>query len=473
MRESDTLNQVPLARVLAYSAPALAAILKGQTLDAALEAQPIPDDAAWRGATRDVLSTGLRHLALSRHVLSALVHRSPDAPVQALLLLAIGLMLSGRYTEFTVVDQTVVAARWWDAARPAGGFINAVLRGFGRRRAELEAAAAADPARRLNLPDWWWQRLCADHGAKAEPLALALRQPPPLILRVNLSRMSCQEMAQRLNAAGQAVRRVGPQALQLLKPIPVEQISGFNQGLVSVQDSGAQLAAPLLDVQKGMRVLDACAAPGGKTAHLLELARCHVDAVEKDPVRARRIADNLGRLGWPVLLQGNAEHNGATVSVKVADVSRPATWWDGQAYDRILLDAPCTASGVLRRHPDAPWLRRPEDVANLAKQQAQMLYAVWSLLAPAGRLLYVVCSVFAAEGREQIAGFLRHQPDARLVPLPNPAGWGPHIEACTALPGTWELLPHPDAQALPENDAGTMHIANHDGFFYALLTKTP
>jgi 16S rRNA (cytosine967-C5)-methyltransferase len=157
----------------------------------------------------------------------------------------------------------------------------------------------------------------------------------------------------------------------------------------------------------------------------------------------------------------------------VADAARPDTWWNGQPYDRILLDAPCTASGVVRRHPDAPWLRRPDDVANLAKQQARMLEAVWPLLAPTGRLLYVVCSVFATEGRDQIASFLEQHVDARLVTLPDPARWGQQIRSCAQLPGTWELLPGlpsaPNTGSLP----GDQGVADHDGFFYALLQKTP
>jgi 16S rRNA (cytosine967-C5)-methyltransferase len=218
-----------------------------------------------------------------------------------------------------------------------------------------------------------------------------------------------------------------------------------------VQDAGAQLAAPWLAAEAGMRVLDACAAPGGKTAHVLECADCRVDAVEIDPQRARRIEGTLARLGLDA-------------RVHVADALQPAAYWDGTPYDRILLDAPCSASGVVRRHPDAPWLRRAADVAKLATQQAKMLDVLWPLLAPAGRLLYVVCSVFAEEGPQQVEGFLRRQPDARLRPL------------VAGGPAEVQMLPVPTASAAAgraDRGAGAPFLpALHDGFYYALLEKS-
>jgi 16S rRNA (cytosine967-C5)-methyltransferase len=236
---------------------------------------------------------------------------------------------------------------------------------------------------------------------------------------------------------------VGEDALCLAQPLPVGEVPGFAEGWVSVQDAGSQLAAPFLQAMEGMRVLDACAAPGGKTAHLLERAQLELTALEVDGARARRIHENLARLGL-------------AAEVRVADAGELAAWWDGRPYQRILLDAPCTASGIVRRHPDIPWLRREADVAQLARAQSRLLDALWEALAPAGRLLYVVCSLFPQEGAQQVDCFLDRRADARLVPL------------ATGLPGRLQLLPaeasEPAAPGLP---------AVHDGFFYALLEKIP
>jgi 16S rRNA (cytosine967-C5)-methyltransferase len=221
----------------------------------------------------------------------------------------------------------------------------------------------------------------------------------------------------------------------------VQQIPGFSQGLVSVQDAAAQLAAPLLlhglPPRAGLRLLDACAAPGGKTAHLLELADADVTALDIDPLRCRRIEDNLQRLG----LQAR---------VLAADAGQPQSWWDGQAFDAILLDAPCTASGIVRRHPDVRWLRRESDVSQLAAQQARLLQTLWPLLKPGGRLLYCTCSVFRAEGEAQVQAFLAHNTGARLLPSPG------HL---------WPTLAR-KSDAVTDNQ-----LSDHDGFYYALLEK--
>jgi 16S rRNA (cytosine967-C5)-methyltransferase len=236
---------------------------------------------------------------------------------------------------------------------------------------------------------------------------------------------------------------VGRFGILLHRPQPVHAIPGFDEGLVSVQDAAAQLAAPLLleGLDAGgrqLRVLDACAAPGGKTAHLLELADLQLTALDVDPARCERIHDTLRRIG----LQAN---------VVAADAAKPASWWDGAPFDAILLDAPCTASGIVRRHPDVRWLRRESDIAQLAVQQRRLLDALWPLLAPGGRLLYCTCSVFRAEGEGQIQTFVAHNRDAVLRPSPG------------------HLLPQSGAKgnAVPDNPG-----SDHDGFFYALLEKT-
>jgi 16S rRNA (cytosine967-C5)-methyltransferase len=456
-----------LAEALGLAGAAWRRFREGQSLDRALEdalAGAAPLDAAARaaraGAVRDLAAAAVRRRAQIEHGLAALVQRPPEAGLLALLAVALAQLMARSYAEFTVVDQAVQAAR--EAGAPTG-FVNAVLRQYLRRREELEAAASADPARRANLPGWWWQRLEEEFGARAAAVAAAQLEEPPLVLRVNRRRASVEEQRARLAAAGLAARPVGPAALWLERALPVERIPGFAEGCVSVQDAGAQLAAPWLGAAAGQRVLDACAAPGGKTAHLLETADCQVDALELDPARARRIEENLRRLGLP--LRSGPQDAGPGARVLVADALQPAAWWDGRPYERILLDAPCTASGVVRRHPDVPWLRRPGDVAKLATQQGKMLDALWPLLAPAGRLLYVVCSVFAQEGRRQVAAFVRRQPGARCLPLP-PGDAAGDPEGVLLLPG-----PQAGAAAAPCAAAATMPLL-HDGFFYALIEKT-
>ncbi|MEN9316588.1 MAG: rRNA m5C967 methyltransferase, S-adenosyl-L-methionine-dependent, partial [Pseudomonadota bacterium] len=235
---------------------------------------------------------------------------------------------------------------------------------------------------------------------------------------------------------------IGPQAIRLQTPCDVHQLPGFGQGWCSVQDLAAQLAAPLLDVAAGHRVLDACAAPGGKTAHVLELADCEMTALDSDPVRLVRVEENLSRLGL-------------TARVLPGDASAPADWWDGRPFDRILVDAPCSAAGIVRRHPEIRWLRRRTDLAALAARQAAMVEALWPLLKPGGKLLYATCSVFRAEGEQVVARFCGDHPEAERLPL----WWrwaddGPEVELAQLLPSSDEIL-------------------DHDGFFYASIRKRP
>jgi len=457
----------PLGEVLVLAAQAWERLRAGQSLDRALEAAlqsrgsaaPVAGAARMAGATRDLVTAAVRKLAVIDFVLGRLVHRAPDPAVAALLSVALAQLLVRSYSDFTVVDQAVGAARLQAQTASAGAFVNAVLRSYLRKREVLEQEAGQDPARRYNVPGWWLARLQAEHGSACEAVLAAQQEEPPMVLRVNVRRTTPQAQLAQLAAAGLPARQVGPAALWLQRACPVDRIPGFAEGLVSVQDAGAQLAAPWLDVQDGMRVLDACAAPGGKTAHLLEIADCQVDALELDPARAQRIDANLQRLGLA----------GPRARVLVADALDTAQYWDGVPYARILLDAPCSASGVVRRHPDLVWLRRSGDVAKLATQQGKMLRALWPLLAPAGRLLYVVCSVFAEEGQRQVAAFVRRQPDARLVRLPVGERAGlqllPVCAASLAGADPWAAA-GPDAPALPALPQ------LHDGFYYALLEKT-
>lgn len=461
-----------LADALLVSAAAWVRFQAGQSLDRALPTSlrepPVAmarNDAALAGAARDITYAAARRRAVLDYLLGVLAHRPPDPAVRALISVALAQLIARSYSEFTLVDQAVQAARRWPQTASAGAMVNAVLRGFLRQRAVLEEQALSDPARRWNVPGWWLQKLQAEYGSGVEPLLAAQLEEPPLVLRVNVRRATVAQVLEQFAAANLAASRVGPVAVWLHRAVPVERIPGFSEGRVSVQDAGAQLAAPWLGAVEGMRVLDACAAPGGKAAHLLEVADCQVDAVEADAQRAIRIEENVLRLG----LAAQPGHDGARrcgVRVQVADVLRPGDYWDGRPYDRILLDAPCTASGVVRRHPDVVWLRRPADVANLATQQAKMLHALWPLLAPAGRLLYVVCSVFAEEGRRQVAAFVRRQPGARRIPLP--------VAGPPGDPNSLQLLPNSVA-AVATARAGLATAALpllHDGFFYALIEKT-
>ncbi len=439
-----------LAQVLLAAAGVWSCVRAGQSLDRALESARAAGtgDARLAGAVRAVAAAAVRRAAQIDFLLAELAHHPPAPAVAALLGVALAQLMARTYADFTLVDQAVGAARAAPATAGAAGFINAVLRTFLRRRAELEGAAAADPARRYNVPPWWLRRVEAEYGARAPALLAAQLEEPPLVLRVNARRATVAQVLETLRARALDATPVGPWAIWLHRPIPVERIPGFAEGLLSVQDSAAQLAAPLLGAGAAMRVLDACAAPGGKTAHLLEITDCTVDAVERDAQRARRIDANLRRLG---LDDGRCR-------VIVADALAPPAFWDGRPYDRILLDAPCSASGVVRRHPDVVLLRRESDVAKLATQQAKMLQTLWPLLAPAGRLLYVVCSVFAEEGRRQIGAFLQRQYGVRRVRLPGDDPTGLQLLPCSAAPAA-----PADAAADP---------APHDGFFYALLEKT-
>jgi 16S rRNA (cytosine967-C5)-methyltransferase len=456
-------NAPALHDVLVLAAAAWLGVQDGQSLDRALEAvlQPAPDATPVRsppaqarlgGAVRDLAAATVRRAATLDFLLTRLVHRPPDPAVGALLAVGLAQLLARSYADFTLVDQAVRAARAQPRTAAAAGLVNAVLRAFLRQRDALEAEAGADLQRRFNVPAWWLRRVQSEYGPRATALLAAQLEEPPMVLRVNCRRTTVPQMLERLRGQGMAARQVGPTAVWLERAVPVERIPGFLDGWVSVQDAGAQMAGPLLEVAAGMRVLDVCAAPGGKTAQLLELADCRVDAVEFDPQRARRIGANLERLGLA----------GPTARVVVADALDPTAYWNGVPYDRILLDAPCTASGVVRRHPDVVLLRRESDVVKLATQQAKMLQTLWPLLAPAGRLLYVVCSVFAEEGRRQVSSFLQRQPGARSIRIPGDDLAGLQLLPCTTA-ATAVTGAQPDATAIP---------VLHDGFFFALLEKT-
>ena len=440
MNELSRPSAPALADQLLHSARCVAAVARGQSLSDALPA--VPD--ALRPGVQALTFHALRHLGLARAVTAKLVQRNPEPLVHALLCTAIALLSTDdgpRYAEHTVVDQAVAALRRQRRTERQAGFVNACLRRFLREKAALLDAVRDDPVARHNHPLWWIERLRRDYPQQWEAILAADNEPGPMTLRVNRRQVGRDEYLRMLASAGVAGQAVGDDGVVLAKALPVGDLPGFAQGQVSVQDAAAQLAAPLLlngrDWGRGDRVLDACAAPGGKTAHLLERADAEVIALDVDAQRARRITDTLQRLG----LQAQ---------VLVADGAHPGVWWDGKPFDAILLDAPCSAAGIVRRHPDVRWLRRDSDIAALVAVQKALLEALWPLLKPGGRLVYATCSVFKAEGQEQVQAFLSRHSNARLLPSPG------HL-----LPGRASA-----SEQFNDNAPG-----EHDGFYYARIDK--
>lgn len=443
-------QSIALWQQLAGVAGALMAIRGGQSGTAALAGV----EAGLRPGVQSLLFQVLRQSGRAEALRRQLAARTPPPAADALLCTALALCWNPEdapYEPFTLVNQAVEAAKHSPDTRAQASFINGCLRRFLRERDALVAATDQDPVARWNHPAWWVQRLRKEHPQHWEQILRANNTHAPMTLRVNEKKCTLVQYQHALNAIGLEAKPVGRMGLALQQPVPVQTLPGFAEGWVSVQDAAAQMAAPLLleglDLTQPLRVLDACAAPGGKTAHLLEMAGSgaplQVTALEIDAVRSARIGDTLQRLGL-------------SAQVLVADAARPQDWWQthcgGVLFDAILLDAPCTASGIVRRHPDVRWLRRETDISQLAMLQAQLLKALWPLLRPGGRMLYCTCSVFRAEGDAQVQTFLAHNTDAQLLPSPG------HL-----IPGNADK-----AGAVPDNQTG-----DHDGFFYALLQKSP
>ncbi len=421
-----------LAFSLMGAAHAVAQVRTGTALPQALALVAARHDATpqARGAMQDIAYRCMRQLGQSETLIGLMAPKAPEPLVAALLACALALITApdehAPYEEFTVVDQTVTAADAHPDTARAKGMVNAVLRRFLRERKALLETAQLQPLAKWNYPQWWITAVQAAWPAQWQEILATGNTAPPLTLRVNTRKNSVEQYLATLDAAGMAASRIGPSAVRLAKPVGVHAIPGFADGLVSVQDAGAQLAAPLLDVQDGMRVLDACAAPGGKTCHILELADAHVTALDADPKRLLRVGENLDRLQLSATLQ--------------AAEAQTAAWWDGQQYDRILADVPCTASGIVRRHPDIRWLRRKGDTLQLATLSAKILDNLWQMLRPNGKLLFVTCSLWPQESEAQAAAFAVRNNAMRLD-----------------APG--QLLP-----------AGGIE-QDHDGLFYALFQK--
>jgi 16S rRNA (cytosine967-C5)-methyltransferase len=430
-------------------AQALHGILGGQSSKSVLAQVP----QRLRPGVQALLFQVLRNLGRAQALQKQLVSREPAPKVSALLSTALALAWDeahAPYPPFTLVNQAVEAAKR-GAARAQSGFINACLRRFLRERDALVVATDSDPVAVWNHPAWWIARLKKDHPQDWQSILAANNAQPPMTLRVNAQKCTPAQYQSALDAMNLKAVPVAECGLQLEHAAPVQELPHFEQGWASVQDAAAQAAAPLLlqglaqPEGRPLRVLDACAAPGGKTAHLLERAEpgsLAVTALEIDPERARRIGETLSRLD----LQAQ---------VLVADAGQPEAWFEsqcgGQQFDAILLDAPCTASGIVRRQPDVRWLRRESDVAQLARIQSQLLDKLWPLLKPGGRMVYCTCSVFKAEGDTQVKAFLARN------------------KTVSSLPAPWHLIPGKSAKGDSVADNG---LGDHDGFFYALLEKS-
>ncbi len=451
---------------------ALEAMRQGEALPSAIvEARQHLPKESW-SAVQDMAYQAVRQLGLSLSLAELLNNKAPPPEVLAIQLVTLTQLIEARRPAAIVLDQVVEACKADINLRFSAGFLNAVMRRFLREQGALMAQAAKSEQAKYKLPTWWIELLRRDHPQAWQQIIANSGAKSSMTLRVNQRKISLDAYCELLTKQGMAyevmadaARSVDTQALppsalgstvhctpalRLLQAVDVQQLPGWDQGMVSVQDLGAQLAAPSLQVETGMRVLDACAAPGGKAAHLLESLDCEVTALEIDPDRAERIQENFHRLGLDALAKSKAE-------IKIGDASRPKAWWDGQHYDRILVDAPCSASGIVGRHPDIPWLRRRSDIATLSGLQGKILHALWPLLKPGGKLLLCTCSVFRDEGEYLLANLLRELPDAEAEPL----SWQFRSGADTILVDT--KLGHLLPTRLPYRE--------HDGFFYARLKK--
>jgi len=406
-----------------------------------------------RAVTQDLSYGTLRFYGELRALLAELLEKPlQEQYLRCLLLVAIYQLNHDQAESHTIVDQAVNAAikarKSW-----AKGLVNGVLRNYLRQHVALQQKIAVDESALYSYPQWWINKLKKQYPEDWQAILLAGNQHPPMILRINQRKTNMSDYSNLLSQLRIDAQVLDAHAIVLQKPSSVEKVAGFSTGEVSVQDFGAQQAAKLLDLQDGMKVLDACCAPGGKTGHILELADINLLAIDSDQIRLQRTQSNLTRLG----LQAD---------LKVGDAAAPDTWWNGIPFDRILADVPCTASGIVRRHVDIKWLRREADIASFSKQQAQILPALWQLLAKGGKLLYVTCSIFNEENQVQIDRFLEKYADAKQLP----------IEFESSQSGTAQQNVDASEFDLSEHNIKSHHgqllpCAQHDGFFYALLQK--
>lgn len=433
-----------LSHSLLAAASSVAAVESGQSLTEAL-ADVHPDV---RPAAQALAFYAMRHWGMAKALRRILVERQPpSATMYALIGLSLLLLDASIcaqeetpaegtpiYGAHTLVDQAVQATQWHRSTASFKGLVNAVLRRFQRERSDILAKVSNDLEAKWNHPRWWIESLQKNYPQDWEALLVAANTHPPLTLRVNMRATTREAVLQAFSEQGIEATAFGSAGLVLKVPRPITSLPGYAQGWWSVQDAGAQLAAPMLDAQDGMQVLDACAAPGGKTAHLLELAKVDLTALDIDAVRLERVHQNLKRLG--LMRRG--------IRLVAESAIKTHVWWDAKPFDAVLADLPCTASGIVSRHPDIRWLRRAQDVEQTAKLAREILDSLWSVVAPGGKLLMVTCSIFPEEGEKQAQAFAARHAQAQRMDAPG------------------QLLPHlPDA-AYP---------AGYDGFFYALFTR--
>ncbi|WP_428310921.1 16S rRNA (cytosine(967)-C(5))-methyltransferase RsmB [Hydrocarboniphaga sp.] len=435
---ASTTQAKPLnARALA--ARAVARVLAGDSLDDAIAT------ARRQIAERDLpliksMAYGvLREHAQLRALAAQMLTKSMDREPEIMALIEVGLyqLRRMRIPPHAAVADTVEAVSALERPNLVG-LVNALLRRYQRERETLEAALPQDAETTYSAPAWLVEGVRKDWPDSWETILASSNEQAPLVLRVNRRKLTRDAYLDKLRADGLPAQIVdaAPDALILESAVPVDQLPGFAEGEVSVQDASAQLMTELLDLRDGQRLLDACAAPGGKTTHALEHAQIEVLALDIAKARLPRVHENLQRLGL-------------SAEVRIADAGRPNTWWDERAFDRILVDAPCSGTGVIRRHPDIRWLRRPDDIQRMADRQLRLLSALWPLLAPGGIMVYATCSVLAAEGEDVAKRFLMSQPDAKHSPID--ASWGEaRRHGRRIAPG-----------------------GGFDGFYYARFTKPP
>ena len=442
------------------AANAVNQVLSGRNLGLALTSALAQFPSATpqqRGAAQDLSYGTLRFYGeIDAYVYQLLEKPLTDGRIHTLLLVAIYQLLHDKADSFTVVNQAVHAVSQLKKPVPkawAKGLVNAILRNFLRKKEELAKTLNGNLQAHFSYPQWWINKLQTQYPNDWEAMLSAGNQHPPMTLRVNARREKPEKYLTLLSRQDVAATYLGFDAIMIAKPLPVEKVTGFADGIVSVQDFGAQLAAHLLDAQAGMQVLDACCAPGGKTSHILELADVQLTALDNDETRLARVQSNLTRLGL-------------TATLVVGDAGS-ADWLtnlpaEAPLFDRILADVPCTASGIVRRHVDIKWLRREADIASFAAQQAKILPSLWQRLAKGGKLLYVTCSVFNEENQAQVDKFLSQNADATQLPLALPL----QLPALVDAPLQMRIL-----QNAAKTHLQLIPAHSHDGFFYALLQK--
>ena len=453
-------QSLPLWQQLQATQHCLHQVMQGASTSQVLSGVP----SAMRAGVQSLLYFSLRRLGTARALLKRLANKPPKEPSSSLLCVALAVastVENPMYSEFTLVSQAVEAAKRDGLMQAQAPFINACLRRFFRERDELLSQIVDDPEAHWNYPKWWISKVREQYPNNWERILEVGNLVPPLTLRVNLSRISRSALEQLWSDRGLKFSKQGEQGLVLDQPIPVSEIPGFDDGLCTVQDAGAQLAAQIIVSAlrqqrhgfeaksvnadwgelgangKRFKVLDACAAPGGKTTHLLEYPELQVTALDVDHGRCEKVSESCERLG-------------VQADVICADAGALGDWWNGEPFDAVLLDAPCSASGIVRRHPDIRWLRRETDLAKLAILQRQLLEKTWEVLAKGGYLLYCTCSIFKQEGELQIQSFLTRNTDAVICTQPG------HLLPTACGNGT----------LVTDND-----LNDHDGFFYALLQK--